>query len=1206
MIAKLREISDFPIVGVGSSAGGVEAVTELLKHLPREPGIALILIQHLDPTRESHLKDLYSRLTHMQVSQITHGMKVEINNVYIVPPNASVAISNGVLQLRPRVDVHGVYLPIDEFLRSLAHDQGDRAIGVILSGTGSDGTLGLAEIKDYMGISFVQDEKTSKFDGMPHSAIIAGQVDFILPVQDIAKELLRIAQHAHIPALSSFEEKPEKEKKDLLSISATEVNLEKILGLFRGVSGLDFSGYKRTTILRRIDRRMTLLKLENIDAYVHYLKKHPDELKTLYHDLLIKVTSFFRNPETFDALKTDVFPALVQEPSRQKPIRIWVPGCSSGEEVYSLSICLLEYFGENIPDGSIRLFATDIDDKVLAKARYGSYLENIVADVSPERLQRSFTKMDNCYRASKKIRDMCTFAMHNVFKDPPFPNLDLISCRNLLIYFDSALQERVISLFHYALKSTGFLSLGVSETIGSSDNLFKIVNKKSKIYSKIHAGIRPKLFFSPPAHTVEERESVAQGQIIEGLIWRDADIQKEADRMVLDAYAPAGILVNDQLDILQLRGDLTRYLMLAPGKPSYNLFKMAREGLMVELRKAIDLAKKTQGPIRREGVRIRYDDKFLTVTLRVIPMKLPPPACSHCVVLFEEIGLSAQQSEIFAKEIEEDAAKILSNEEQLRKELDSTKEYLQAMSEKQQETNEELKSAHEEVLSSNEELQSTNEELETSKEELQSANEELCTVNQDLMQNIEQLNRVNSDLNNLFISSNLPIILVGADLRVRRYTSIAEKILKITSSDIGRTIGELNLSVPVQELESLITSVLNKDVPYEQELQDRSGRWYIMRIYPFKNEDQKLNGVVMYFIDIHSLKDVDRLTKTIHEVEEMRDYAQNIVETVRHPLIILDEKLCVESANQAFYKLFSTSLDETERHIFYELSNSEWNIPQLRERLDKLFTENIRVEDFEVEQTFKMLGKRTMLVNARQLERSGGKRLILLAIEDITASKKEKENVNNALVEKEILLKEIHHRVKNNLQIISSLLSLQAHSIQDPNVRKMFGECQHRIRSMAMVHEQLYRSKNLGSVDAKNYLENLLTQCRSSHAMKADIQTKIDVDAITFGIDTAIPYGLLVNEIVTNAIKHAFPERKKGEILVSLREKNNVITLIIKDDGIGLPQTIDMTEINTLGLSLVTSLVDQLNGELTVERGHGTVFRIIFPLPRSEARIEQR
>ncbi len=836
----------FPIVGIGASAGGLEAFTQLLSHLPNNPGMALVFVQHLAPQHESALSELLGRATRTIVTEVKDDMAVERDRIYVIPPNTNMAIQKGHLRLVPRTPDQR-HLPIDYFLRSLAEELGGRAIGVILSGTASDGTLGLKAIKTEGGITFAQDARSARYADMPRNAVAAGCVDFVLSPEGIARELVRIAHHPYLLEPRPFEEGGEMPAEG-------EEHLRRIFTLLRSASGVDFTHYKHTTIKRRIKRRMVLLKLQSFRDYVSYLEEHRAELDALYQDILIHVTGFFRDPVVFEALKTKVFPVLMQDRRPGAPIRIWVPGCSTGEEAYSIAICLMEYLGDTAGTQEIQIFATDISDAALERARAGLYMENIAAEVSPERLRRFFIKTPNGYQIIKSMRDKFVFARQDVSKDPPFSRLDLISCRNLLIYLGAFLQKHIIPVFHYALRPTGFLLLGSSETIGAFADHFTLLDKKNKIYAKRATTLRLPLEFSG----MSEYDA---GRIARKGVYEEPtpgfDMQKEADRILLSRFAPAGVIVNSDYEIVQFRGRTGPFLEPTPGQASLSLLRMAREGLLVDLRGALQKAKKNDAIVKKEGVEVRSNGGTHDVDIEVIPLRGPTPAERYYLVLFQ-----ASKPETQPEKVKLPAARVRLKAErgsqrqlsQLRHELTQTKSTLQSVIEEQDTTTEELKSANEEILSSNEELQSTNEELETAKEELQSTNEELTTLNEELQNRNMELSVAHNDMLNLLASVNIPILMLGNDLRVRRFTPLAEKLLNLIPSDVGRPIGDIKPNFDLPEMEALITESIDAVTVKEQEVQDRQGHWYSMRIRPYRTSENKLDGAVITWVDVSALK----------------------------------------------------------------------------------------------------------------------------------------------------------------------------------------------------------------------------------------------------------------------------------------------------------------------------------------------------------------
>ncbi len=962
----------FPIVGIGASAGGLEAFSQLLRELPSDTGMAFVLVQHLDPRHESRLTDVLARTTAIPVITVTDGLRAEPDRVYVIPQNTDMTIANGAFGLTPRTNVEH-HMPIDHFFRSLALEQDGRAVGVVLSGTGSDGTLGLKAIKTEGGITFVQDETSAKYHGMPHSALLVA--DFVLPPGEIAGELARIGRHPYVNPSRPAPVSPG-ESKEAADVSA-------VLRVLRTATGADFAQYKPASIRRRIARRMLLQKLDDMEAYVRYLRQAPAEARALYDDILIQVTGFFRDPDGFDALTQSIFPRLVVDRPADEPIRIWVPGCATGEEAYSLVIRLLEFLGERDSHLAIQMFATDLSATAIARARAGTFPASIEGEVPPERLRRFFVKTDGRYQISKSIRDVCVFAQQDVTRDPPFSKLDLISCCNLLIYLDAPLQERVIPIFHYALKPTGFLKLGPSESVGRFTNLFSVTDKKHKIHARkpgasAHGG------FGLTAGDRIAAPARAQEEEVGGSA---ATIEQEADRVILGRYAPAGVVVNADMEIVQFRGRTGLYLEATPGAASLNLFKMAREDLSSSLRHAVNQAVKGGGPVRTEGRRVKTSAGTREIGLEVIPIGLGAPSRHYLILFCDERARSAPPAPGRDRAFRPKA----SGERrvaQLTAELADTRQHLRAISEEHEAVIEELRAATEEAQSSNEELQSTNEELETSKEELQATNEELATVNDELNSRNAELGQLTNDLGNLLTSTHVPIIMVGTDRRIRRITPATERTLNVGPGDIGRSIGDLRLSVDVPELESLLREVIETLVVKEREVEARDGRWYSMRVRPYRTADNKIEGAVISFVDIDALK-------------RGLDQARAIVETVREPLVVLDADLHVVTANGSFFDTFQVSREATGRRSLFEVGNGQWNTPQLRTMLEAVLAGHV-FEDVEVEHDFERIGKRTMFLNARRMPAATDHPFqILLAIEDVTGRKRAEEAVRQlaAIVE---------------------------------------------------------------------------------------------------------------------------------------------------------------------------------------------------------------
>ncbi len=818
------------IVGVGASAGGLEALGNLLANMTLD-STALIVVQHMSPTHETMLPALLSRECNYRIVLAEDGMPVKANHVYVIPPNADLAILRRVLHTMPTSAnrPHGPRLPIDYFFRSLAEDQGSRAIAVVLSGTGTDGTFGLKAVKEAGGITFAQDLGSAKFDGMPRSAIESGWADFALPPDEIAKQLLHVAHHPYLARARP---------------PATEVQPEvsKLIVLIRAAFGNDLTGYKPTTIDRRIERRMALHRIEKQSEYVKYVLATPDELALLYKDMLISVTSFFRDAEPFEALRTRILPRVLENKPTGGQLRVWVPACSTGEEVYSIAIELLEFLGERAPEFRLQIFGTDVDEDSIKLARRGVYPANIEQDVTPERLQRFFSKNDGKYQVLRRVRDMVVFSNQNVIKDAPFSRLDLVSCRNLLIYLQPAVQKKVLRILNYSLLPTGYLMLGTSETVGDASEYFRLVDRKNKIYSKRHVASAGTLDISFGVQPVDARRpaDVPTNQRT------TTNLASAVEHKIVELYAPAGVVINEDLDIVHIRGRTGAYLEPMPGSPSFNILRLARPALHVELRRAIHDAK-TRGDRSTAEARFSDDRGDRAVRIEVVPIADPESKAPFLLVLFHEANPVAAGTAAGDSASSDDA-----RTSELERELMVTKEYLQSTIEELESANEELKSSNEELQSSNEELQSTNEELETSKEELQSSNEELTTVNEELQNRMTDLQMANDDLHNVLSAIGDAIVIVGLDLRIRRYTHVAEEMLNLVTSDVGRSVSQLNAFVMGERVEELAGRVIDYLTPIQKEVLCADRRRYRIRVLPYKTLDHAIKGAVIILIDVEA------------------------------------------------------------------------------------------------------------------------------------------------------------------------------------------------------------------------------------------------------------------------------------------------------------------------------------------------------------------
>jgi two-component system CheB/CheR fusion protein len=849
-----KDPASFPIVGIGASAGGLEALETLFDNMSSALGIAIVIIQHLSPKHKSIMASLLRKHTSMTVLGIEDGMKIKPGCVYLNPPDKNVAIINRQLYLTEPLQTHGINLPIDSFFRSLSEDLGEKAICIILSGTATDGTLGMKAVKGEGGMVMVQDPNSAKYGGMPNSAIATGLVDFILTPEKIPGELIKYLQHPYIDRPERIETAEQQFKN----------YVQKMLGLIRTRTGHDFSKYKQTTICRRIERRMALHQLNSLETYRAYLEKTPTEVDILFKDLLIGVTNFFRDNQAFEILNKNVIPQLINNQGNDAPLRIWVAGCATGEEAYSLAILFAEALSEHKKQLSIQIFASDIDIEAIEFARAATYPASIAADVSLERLDRFFLKENDAYRVRNQIRDMIVFAPQNIIKDPPFSRLNLVCCRNLMIYMEPVLQKKLLPLFHYTLVPNGFLFLGTSESIGEFSHLFSMVDAKWKIFKrKPYIDDSVANYPRTPFYDILPQPADADEKRVPTV----ADIHNLAEKMVLENYAPPCVLINDRFEILHFIGRTDRYLSMPSGKASFNILKMAREGLRYKLNIALHQALKQKKTITNKGLELKHNDRLRTVDLVVQPMTESTLSQAFMLVIFDD-KTSHQSAQ---KNIETDKDTADPYLLRLERELLSTREYLQSTNEELETSNEELKSTNEELQSVNEELQSTNEELETSKEELQSTNEELVTVNAELLKKVDELSEVNNDINNLLASTEIGTIFLDINLCIRRFTPAVIKIFNLINTDIGRPIIDITTQIQRNDIYDRAKEVLHTLVRQELEVQDKNGVWYSMRITPYRTLENVIDGVVFNFVDVSRLKEIKHLNRLAAVVRDSND-----------------------------------------------------------------------------------------------------------------------------------------------------------------------------------------------------------------------------------------------------------------------------------------------------------------------------------------------
>ena len=850
-----RTQNAFPIVGVGASAGGLEALELFLKHVPAGSGMAFVIIQHLDPTHKGIMVELLQRTTSMQVVQAKDRLKVAPDRVYVIPPNKDMSILHGVLHLLEPVAPRGLRLPIDFFFRSLADDRRDRSIGVILSGMGSDGTLGLRAIKEKAGVVFVQAPASAKFDGMPRSAIDAGLADVVAPAEELPGRIIEYLKHAPLIATPD----PSRESKK-------ESGLEKVFILLRTQTGHDFSLYKKSTIYRRIERRMGLHQIDKIATYVRFLRENPQEIELLFKELLIGVTSFFRDPQAWVQLKDEVIPTLLAAQPKGGVLRAWASGCSTGEEAYSLAMVFKEALERVKPAGnfSLQVFATDLDRDAIDRARAGVYPANIAADVSPERLRRFFVQDEHGFRVGKEIRETVVFAPQNVIMDPPFTKLDLLICRNLLIYLDPGMQKKIIPLFHYSLNPGGVLFLGSAETIGAFTGLFAPLAGKTRLYRRRDSLLQaepvefPSSFFPdlPHAATVQPQARMPV-----------PNLQALADQLLLQRFSPAAVLTNDKGDILYISGRTGKYLEPAAGKANWNIFAMAREGLRYELNNAWQKALRQKTAACLKGVKVGTNGGVQALDITVQPIFEPAALQGMVMIVFTEVAAPPETKAAVKAPRASARSDILAA---LERELQQAREETQTCREQMQTSQEELKSTNEELQSTNEELQSTNEELTTSKEEMQSLNEELQTVNHELQAKVDELSQANNDMKNLLDSTDIATLFLDNALTVRRFTPQTASIIKLIAGDAGRPITDIATDLDYPGLAADARQVLRSLVFIEKQAATGDGRWFLVRIMPYRTLENRIDGVVITFSNITAAKTLEAQLRQTRSAKEKR------------------------------------------------------------------------------------------------------------------------------------------------------------------------------------------------------------------------------------------------------------------------------------------------------------------------------------------------
>lgn len=1428
------------IVGIGASAGGLKALQTFFSRVPSDSNLAFVVVVHLSPRHESHLSDLLQPHVKVPVEQVAGTISIEANHVYVIPPNANLSAIDTHLRLSQLEQERNERAPIDHFFRTLAATHDGHGVGVILTGTGSDGTLGIKDIKAKGGLIIVQDPNEAEFDGMPQSAIATGLADWILPLAEIPEAIIRYdrtAPKVSVPARDADE--------SVDSVDGDEQSyLQKIFVQLRARTDRDFSRYKQSTILRRISRRMQLNYIDDLPTYIEKLRSDSEELKALADDCLITVTNFFRDPEVFERLQKEVIPRLFKNKSLQDTIRVWSVGCATGEEAYSLAMLLAEESARHDSPPRIQIFASDLHKRSLERGRDGYYPGDIDTDVSADRLRRFFQKENGGYRVEKEIRDLVVFSPHNLLGDPPFSRIDLITCRNLLIYLQRHAQRDVVELFHYSLNPEGTLVLGTAEILDPSD-LFRTEDKRLCFYRKRNVPVpEPRLpVFPILAARQSSREPV-------GVNRTESPAHAALHHKALEMYAPPSILVGPDDKVVHLSENAGRYLVVQGGEMTTTAYRLVRVELRFELRTALQAARQNRTATDSQPISVRFNGDVRAIVMHVRPLPDPDPD-GFALVIFEERDLNAAATEPAKPEAGVHTVVDRGRIDELEKELSVARQRSQTLIEEYETSREEMQASAEEMQSTNEELRSTMEELETSKEELQSMNEELQTVNQENRHKVAELAQLSSDLQNLLTATEIATLFLDRELRILRFTPKLAELFNVRVHDRGRPISDLTHRLGSTDLHADAEAVLSRLVPVEREVRDEAGHWFLTRLLPYRSTEDRILGVVITFVDITARRNAEEtlrkseerlrrmisvdvvgvlifdgdgtlidsneafqqmsgysreeitsktltwrtftppeyvagserqlvsLKETGHlgpyekeyirkdgsrswllfagaslgdgtiveycidvmdrkkveaELQRSKRYAETIIETLHEPLLVLTPDLLVRSANPAFYRHFAVSAEDTIGHTVYELGNRQWKIPELRKALEEVLPQKRVFEDFEVTHTFERIGKRTMLLNARQLEdlelillgirdvskeraaaealsrseqrfrllvdsvrdyavfqmdlngnilswNSGAERLLgwteqevigkdasiiftpediaagepgrelegartngsaederwhlrkndtrffasgvltqvcgpkgnLLGfakvMRDITARKENEEQLKQSVKVKSTLVREIHHRVKNNLQVIASLLSMQASYTQHAEVLRAFEEAEGRLRAIARIHERLYASSDLSEVEFSSYLQNLTREMLQLHSSTPDkISLEMDATEIVLDIEQAIPLGLIANELIINSLKHGL-QNGSGALRVRFSYVPGKIdpgiegstddgwaAIEVSDAGLGFPPGFNPESTATFGLKLVSLLVGQLRGRFEISDGPGARSVVTFPL----------
>lgn len=1110
----------FPIIGVGASAGGIGALQKFFPEVPADSGFAYVVIQHLDAEHESVLASIIQRCTSIEVQTAAEGIEIEPDKIYVIPPGVSVTVEDHRFRVARMAATRARRTPIDDFFTSLAQDRSENAAGVILSGTGSDGTIGLRAIKERGGLTLAQE--SAEYDGMMRSAVQSGLVDMVLPAEEMAGKLVSYFRHS-----SRSDSERDRHKRDVAE------QLSRIAALLRMRTGHDFSGYKDNTILRRIQRRMQVLQIDDPAAFYERLRAEPQQVDLLFQDLLIGVTSFFRDPHAFDVLERLVVPKLFEGRKPDETIRVWVPGCATGEEAYSVAMLLRENAPRGAASPNLQIFATDIDERALEVARAGRYPATIATDVTPKRLKEFFSREDGTYRVASELREVCLFSSHNLLRDPPFSKLDLIACRNLLIYMGPELQEKIIPIFHYALRNNGYLFLGSSENVTRHVRLFSTIDKPSRLFQKRAGVTAQRLPEFPLAAAARQPPHVRQRAT-------SGTLQESAERLLLDRYSPAYVVINAAGELIHSSGGTGKYLELAAGAPDSNVFSMARRGLRMDLRAALHKAVSTGQVAIQNKITVGTNGGRQTISLAVQPLPTESGADPLFMLVFRDVGGIKPEPE--SEPVHTDDVES-ANVSQLEKELRETKERLQITTEELESSNEELKSSNEELSSINEELQSSNEELETSKEELQSINEELQTVNAELNIRVDELSRANNDMANLLESTQIATVFLDRDLCIKSFTPTARDLFRLVESDVGRPLAHVRPRFAADGLQADIEQVLRRLGTIERQIEGAEGsRRYIMRVLPYRTVDNVIAGVVVTFVDVTQIaRAEEKIGALSHDLRNRVESLETLLDLVPVGIFIAEDgdgeqiranRHAVELAGRP-----ATDGKLSSMPAILPLMMNGTAVDAADQPLLKAMRTGKPIPGFEARIARTNGGNVDVMMSANPLfDELGNVRGAIAAVIDISSHKDAERN-------QERLLHELQHRVKNILATVTALTSRMVRS--SGTLDDFAGAFHARLQAMARTHE-LLASYQWGGAD----LEKLVRATLSPYVGKEGQSLGLEGEPFQLDASAAATLGLVFFELGSNAAKYGALSTEKGRVEVSWRiDGSQMLSIAWKESG---------------------------------------------------------